>query len=90
MIDFRFSVQPIARRNGLDVYPPFVALYLAPHDDLSGVDRVSWSLNGAPEQPYQSRIAGFARGQKHKLVVTVSDKLGNSSSKTFEFYVNEK
>lgn len=90
VIDFRYSVQPIGRKNGLDVFPPFVALYLAPHDNLSGIEKVSWSLNGAPEQPYQNRIAGFARGQKYKLVVTVSDKLGNSSSKTFEFYVNEK
>lgn len=90
VIDFRFSVQPIAKRDGLDVYPPFVALYLAPHDDLSGIDRVSWTLNGAPEQLYQNRIAGFARGQKHRLVVIASDKLGNTSSKTFEFFVNEK
>lgn len=90
VIDHSFSVQPIGKRNGLNVYPPFVALYLAPHDDLSGVDKVSWSLNGAPEQPYQSRIDIFARGQKHKIVVTVSDKLGNSSSKTFEFWVNDK
>lgn len=89
-IDYRFSVQPIGKRNGLDVYAPFVALYLAPHDDLSGVDKVTWSLNGAPEQPYQGRIGGFAKGQKHKVVVTVSDKLGNTSSKVFEFWVNEK
>jgi hypothetical protein len=52
VIDYRFSVQPIGKRNGLDNYAPFVALYLAPHDDLSGVDKVTWSLNGAPEQPY--------------------------------------
>lgn len=90
IIDFRFSVQPIAKRDGLDVYPPFVALYLAPHDDLSGIDRVSWTLNGASEQPYQSRIAGFARGQKHRLVVTAADKLGNTSTRTFEFFVSEK
>lgn len=90
VIDFRFSVQPIARKDGLDVFPPFVALYLAPHDDLSGIDRVSWALNGAPEQPYQSRIAGFARGQKHRLVVNASDKLGNTSTMTFEFFVNDK
>ncbi|MGC8865848.1 MAG: OmpL47-type beta-barrel domain-containing protein [Bacteroidales bacterium] len=90
VIDFRFSVQPIGKREGLDVYPPFVALYLAPHDDLSGIERVGWSLNGAPEQPYQSRIAGFSRGQKHRLIVTASDKLGNTSTKTFEFYINEK
>lgn len=90
IIDFRFSVQPIGKRNGLDVYAPFVALYLAPQDDFSGIDKVTWSLNGAPEQPYQSRIAGFARGQKHKIVVTSSDKLGNTSSKIFEFWVNDK
>ena len=90
IIDFRFSVQPIGRREGLDIYPPFVSVYFAPHDNLSGVDRVSWSLNGSLEQVYQSRVSGFARGQKHKLVVTVSDKLGNTSSKSIEFFVNDK
>lgn len=90
VIDYRFSVRPIGKRDGLDIYPPFTRIYLAPNDNLSGVEKVSYKLNNLPETAYNGAIGPFTKGQVQKLVITVTDKLGNESQKTLEFIVNEK
>lgn len=90
IVDYRFSVKPIAKRNGMDVYPPFVRLFLAPYDNLSGVESITYVLNNQAKQPYTNALGAFAKGQVHKIVILVTDKLGNESQKALEFFVNEK
>lgn len=89
-IDFRYSVRPIGKQDGLDVFPPFTKIYLAPNDNLSGVERISYSIDGLPSVQYTGGIGPLAKGRAHKILIAVSDKLGNESTQTLEFYINGK
>lgn len=90
VIDFRFSVKPIGRNGNLDVYPPFTRIYLAPYDNLSGVESILVSINGLPATPYTGAIGPLAKGKLHKVEIKATDKLGNASSKMLEFMINDK
>jgi hypothetical protein len=86
----RFSVKPIAMKDGLEVYPPFVVLFLAPVDNLTGIGKISYVLNSELEKEYQKSISNFKKGELNTVKVKITDILSNQSESEIKFYINDK
>ncbi|MDR1864365.1 MAG: hypothetical protein LBR08_02220 [Bacteroidales bacterium] len=82
-----FSVDPIGTMDAFPVYPAYVQLFVAPTDNLTGIDKITYSVNGQPDRDYRSYIDGFRQEQKYEVKLTVSDKLGNTEEKIIYFHV---
>jgi hypothetical protein len=85
-----FSVDAIGNIEGLQVYPSYVQLFIAPTDNLTGIDKISYSINGQPMKEYQRFIDGFQTEQRYDVKIVVTDKLGNTSEKIVSFIVKNK
>ncbi len=89
-INTQFSVDPLTKFESLPIYPPFVVLYVAPFDNLTGVKQIQYSVNGQPKKIYTGKIEGFKKGEKNTVKIEVSDNLNNESTKEIQFYILEK
>ncbi|MFK7952323.1 MAG: hypothetical protein AB8B73_05710 [Ekhidna sp.] len=87
----RFSIETSKTKTidgkTVSVYPPHVVLFLSATDRYAGLDKISYQINGSSNQPYRSLIEDFARNKLYTIVVSVSDKLGNSNEKEVQFYI---
>jgi len=72
----------------LNVYPDHVALFLSATDKYVGYDKMYYSVNGGPEKLYAGTIFDFLPKTEYKVKVRALDKLGNESTKDFEFFAN--
>lgn len=70
-----------------ELYPNHVVLFLSSTDSSVGFDKIYYSVNGAPKKPYTNLITGFAKNKIYSIKVTSIDKLGNTSEKTVEFFI---
>lgn len=90
-IFFRFSINSDKKRTienkQYDIYPSHVVLFLSSTDNSVGFDNVFYTINGSSKKPYNSLIKGFLKDQLYSINVTAVDKLGNSSEKTIDFYI---
>lgn len=73
----------------IDTYPYYASIYLAAKDIIVGTDRISYSLNDAPLQPYLKPIEGFIKNQLNTLKIVSYDKLENKGIKEIEFFITE-
>ncbi len=80
-----FSVSPIDNKNGTDVYPSYVSIFLAAKDELTGADYISYTLNKDREIPYGKAISGFKKNRNYTIKVRSLDKLGNETIQEFSF-----
>jgi hypothetical protein len=80
-----FSISPIGEKNGMDVYPSYVSIFLAAKDELTGADYISYTLNKNKEVPYGKAITGFKKNRNYTIKVRSLDKLGNESIQEFSF-----
>ncbi len=93
-----YSIQPVADRDGLKVYPNYTRLYVAATDRSVGTNRIQYSINGGPLQDYSSpytldisEVPHFAKGgKKYTVKVVATDKLGNKNERIVEFYIANK
>jgi hypothetical protein len=85
-----FSVDPIGAIGTESVYPPYVQIFMAPTDNLTGIDKITYSINGQPSKDYQRYIDGFQKEQKYEVKIIITDKLGNASEQTVRFHVKNK
>ncbi len=69
------------------VYDKGVTLFIAGTDDASGIDRITYSLNGSAPKTYSYPLSGFRVGQTHTLTVKATDRLGNQNESTITFRV---
>lgn len=87
----RFSIQTnkskIVDGKSVDVYPPHVVLFLSATDKYAGLDKISYQVNGSVKQPYRSLIEDFSKDTFYTIVVSVTDKLGNTNEKEVQFYI---
>ena len=90
-IFFRFSIlsnkTKTINEKIYEVFPNHVVLFLSSTDSLVGFEKLSYSVNGAPNKPYTSLIKGFKKDKLYSIKVTSVDKLGNLSDKTIEYYI---
>ncbi len=80
-----FSIAPIDEKNGVDVYPSYVSIFLAAKDKLTGADYISYTLNKDREIPYGKAISGFKKNKNYTIKVRSLDKLGNETIQEFSF-----
>lgn len=69
----------------VDVYPAHVVLFFSSTDDLSGYDKLYYTINGGEEKLYINPVAGFEKGKNYVIGVRALDKLGNETKTTFRF-----
>jgi hypothetical protein len=86
-----FSVNPHRQFTDNDeiisVYTEGVKLFIAATDDISGVDKIFYSINESKEQLYTQTLSGFRINQTHTIKLRAIDRLGNVSEKTVRFRV---
>lgn len=95
-IFINFSIQPIGKKEGLDVYPNYVRMYVGATDMHVGTETVMYSIDDAPLQLYSSprtldisELDRFSTIKKYKVKIVSTDKLGNKSERIVEFFVGE-
>ncbi|MEJ5265923.1 MAG: hypothetical protein WHT29_11460 [Bacteroidales bacterium] len=69
------------------IYPPYCKLFVSATDDRTSVQRMTYSLNRSPEKPLTGYLSNF-KGQ-NQLLIRAWDLLGNESSLTLEFTIQE-
>jgi hypothetical protein len=96
-IFINFSIEPIGKKGGLDIYPNYVRMFVGATDKHVGAEQVMYSIDDAPLSLYSSpttldvsELNRFKKRKKYSVRVVVKDKLGNEAEKTVEFYVGEK
>lgn len=101
VIYVNFSIKAIGEHkkggNTLNVYPNYTRLYIGATDSKVGTARIQYSLNGAEfvdySSPYTLDVSELNKFQNKKIytvVIRATDKLGNKSEKTVEFYVGKE
>ena len=76
---YHLSVQPYKDEkdeNGNPIYPLDATVYLSAQDNMTGVARLQYSLNGKPLVDYKQPFRGLERG-KNRLKIIVTDCVGN-------------
>ena len=80
-----FSTQPVAFEDGLDVYPPYLTVFLAATDDVVGNDKIYYAINDGSERLFTKPISGLRKNSEYKIDIRAVDKVGNESSRTINF-----
>ncbi len=81
-----FSITALSKKDGLDVYPSYVVLFLAATDMQVGYDKITYRVNGDAEKPFAGPISGFSKNQLQEISIKATDKLGNASETVLKFY----
>lgn len=76
--DFKISVESLSGAGESPVYPCDAKIYLTSQDDLTGVERLEYSLNGKSLQLYRGAFGGLEVGT-NRLKVKATDRVGNVS-----------
>lgn len=89
-----FSIEPIGKKDGKQLYPNYTRLYIGATDEHCGTDNIMYSINGEPMRAYSSpysldisEVNNFTSEKKYTVKIVASDKLGNTAEKEVEFYV---
>lgn len=94
-----FSIKPIRTEvvdgKTLNVYPPYVKMYLGATDKSCGTKSISYSINGGGMKGYTSanspsKMELFTEEKVHHVILKAKDELGNPSEKEISFVVAEK
>ncbi|MDC3132843.1 hypothetical protein OA501_01355 [Flavobacteriaceae bacterium] len=96
VIYMNFGLDKIGTEDGLPVYPNYVRMFIGATDDHTGTEKILYSINGADQVEYSSpktidisEKGTFSESKKYSVKVEAKDKLGNASSKLFEFIVRD-
>ena len=91
VIHFHFSVEQIGEKTLRDetfpIYPSNAKLYIAATDNLSGGEKLEYSINGAARRsviPVEKLVPG-----NYEVEIFASDALGNSSSRLIKFAIEK-
>ncbi len=90
-IYYHFSLEPSGWQddNGekIPVFGKGLKIYLAATDNISGIERLSYSLNGAGEIPYNSPIGELKPNTTYTLLIKSADVLENTSEQGVRFRI---
>ncbi len=83
-----FSIKSIGNKEGLEVYPAYVQLYISATDEMIGTQNIYYSINGKPEMKLTKLyVQGFMKGKINTVNVRAVDKLGNQTETEIKFFV---
>lgn len=90
VISMIFGVNPVSTDSaGTKVYPSNLIVFLGATDQIAGVSKIFYSLNGEKDHPYILPISNFKTGKTYTLKVKAFDALGNMSEQEITFAVGE-
>ncbi len=72
--------------EGKPVYPLDATIYLSAQDNMTGVAKLQYSLNGKPLQDYKQPFRGLEKG-RNRLKIVVTDFVGNKKEYLEQFEV---
>ncbi len=88
---YHFSQKPYQTETLNDqtvpVFSQGLTMFLAATDKISGLETISYSINGVKERTYTEPISGFKPGNVYHLSIKAIDKLGNQSNISVQFKV---
>jgi len=94
-----FSIKPIRTETHeselIEVYPPFVKMYIGATDQQCGTKSIHYSIDGGTRKNYTSSGSPadgelFQEEKLYSVVVEATDKLGNSSQRPITFRIAKK
>jgi len=95
-IYINFSIEKIGAKEGLPIYPNYTRLYIGATDMHCGTEEILYSINGEAMRAYSSprsldisEVDLLKSAKKYSVKVVAKDKLGNSSEKTIEFFIEK-
>jgi len=92
-----FSIKPTRQEaidgNDINVYPPFVKLYIGATDKHCGTKSIYYSIDGGEKKNYNgngspSSMELFKEERLYSVEVEAKDKLGNSKLETLKFKIS--
>lgn len=92
-IHSRFSIPPLKTMPkdslGYDIYPSHTIIFLSATDEVVGVDKLSYSLDGGTEKSSIGMVSGLTQLGNRNLKVKASDKLGNTNENSINFRITK-
>ncbi|NQT23890.1 hypothetical protein HQ585_00890, partial [candidate division KSB1 bacterium] len=77
-ISIMTSVLPKStNESGVLEIPSSASIYISAEDEHTGIDKITYSINGGDERLYRTPITGFEKGSRIILLVTATDRVGN-------------
>lgn len=98
-IFINFSIKPTRQETieneSINIYPPFVKLYIGATDKHCGTKSIFYSIDGGKKKNYSSNgspanMELFKQEKVYRVEVEAKDKLGNTSIKSLNFKVAKK
>jgi hypothetical protein len=91
-ISYHFSNEPYSfiteNNEQIPVFLKGVKVYLAATDDISGLEKLSYSLNGSADYEYSTPIDWLKPNATYTLVIKSMDVLGNTSEQSIKFRID--
>ncbi|MBF0352621.1 MAG: PKD domain-containing protein [SAR324 cluster bacterium] len=89
-----FSIEPVRevkddKAGMIRIYPVFTTLFLSALDNSAGLKQVRYSLNGAPMKEYKETMF-FSEPGRYTVTTEATDNVGNLSSQTTVFLIEER
>jgi hypothetical protein len=85
----RFSTMPKSSQKATgdekEIFPSFAALFIAATDQITGYERMTYSLNGSKEKLFTGFLNNF--NKNNQLTIKAFDKLGNITVYSMQFSV---
>jgi len=86
-LHYFYSVAPYSKRDGYNVYPEFMNIFLGATDITTGTKNIWYKVNNGKEQKYTGTISGFKKNILNTVIIRTQDNLGNETSEEVQFYV---
>ncbi len=91
VISYHFSNNPfryaIENDEKIPIFSKGLKVYLAATDDISGVEKLNYSLNGSADNQYSTPIDWLKPNTTYTLIIKSFDVLGNTSEQTVKFRI---
>lgn len=88
-VNYHLSIAPYENRSdstAAPIFPKDATVYLTAQDNMTGIARLQYSLNGKPKTNYTKAFGNLEKG-KNRLTIYAEDMVGNTKEFTISFEV---
>ncbi|MBA7548799.1 hypothetical protein ES705_41267 [subsurface metagenome] len=86
VISHTFGTSCLRKKEGLEVYPAHVVLFVVATDNVVGFKRMTYALNDGVAKEYTGMIKDLPKGN-NRMVIKAYDNLGNSRESEIQFII---